>query len=178
MKRTGTAAAAATVIAVVALSGCSTRSGSSNTGPSGADIAPSGAFWEHTGAGSGSSGTGAGAPAGSTQPAKAIVNGENLSVHGPTVCNVKHGEKGDIITMQVGDTGYEATLVDTGTLMVLEVIVGDIHFMGPGNLLTEGLGNSAQAERHGKTYKITGNALSFDSKTSLTDKFEIDATCP
>jgi Mycobacterium 19 kDa lipoprotein antigen len=117
-------------------------------------------------------------PVNTPSAANVIVNGQNLPVDGPTVCNVQHLDYGDLITIQIGDSGYQATLADKGQFIVLEVIVGDIHYLGPGTAITEGLGNSAQAERHGKTYKITGNALSFDSKVSLTDSFEIDATCP
>ncbi|MGZ4524877.1 MAG: lipoprotein LpqH [Mycobacterium sp.] len=157
MKREVTVAAAATAIAVVALSGCSGKKSSGGTATS----VPGGSV-------------SVGAP--SSNASKVIIDGKDQNVQGTTICTNAAGN----ITMAVGgnSTGISVVLTDANPPGVKAVQLGNVN--GVTLQYAQGGQGNASATKDGNTYKVTGTATGVDMANPMqpvNKPFEVDVTC-
>jgi lipoprotein LpqH len=153
-------------ILVAGVAGCS--SGDKSSSPSGSSSSSSSASSSAS-----SSSSSAQASAGGT---KVTIDGQPKDVGGSVVCATVGGN----VNVAIGEamTGIAAVLSDGDSPAVTSVALGNVN----GITLAVGAGQGdATAEKDGKNYKITGNAVGIDMANPMqpTKKpFELDFTCP
>lgn len=160
MKRLGTVAAAAALIAVAGLSGCSNNhSSTSSSGPSNQTSA-------------------AGRSPGGSSTAEVTIAGKDQKVQGAVACTTEAGN----VKIVIGEAsaGLGAMLTDANPPAVESVGLGDVDGIPLGYTPGAGQGN-ASATKDGRSYTMTGTAIGVnmsDPTQAVRKSFEIDVTCP
>jgi ipoprotein LpqH len=148
-------------IVVAGVAGCSSSPSSSSSSNSSASSSAS------------SSSSSAQASAGGT---KVTIDGQAKDVGGSVVCATMGGN----VNVAIGEatTGIAAVLSDGDSPAVTSVALGNVNGI---TLAVGGGQGDATAQKDGKSYKITGNAVGIDiaNPTQPAKKsFELDFTCP
>ena len=154
-------------VAVVAagLAGCSSGGNSSSGSSSSASSSASS-----------SSSSASSSAASSSGGTKVTIDGQVKDVGGTVVCVTVGGN----VNVAIGEamTGIAAVLGDGDSPTVTSVALGNVNGV---TLAVGGGQGDATAEKDGKTYKVTGNAVGIDMANPMqpTKKpFELDFTCP
>jgi ipoprotein LpqH len=107
-------------------------------------------------------------------PVKIVIDGQDQNISGPVRCETHEG----IVKVTIGELPSEthAQISDTDPPVVRAVSLGP--FNGASFLMTADPAEvgSAQATKHGNSYRITGNVTSVEGNKIVP--FEFDVTCP
>lgn len=153
---------ASAAVAACAITGCSTGTSSDNSSkPSSSE--------------SGTAGTsGAVGASGATT---VLIDGQNQNVSGPVTCTAAESD----INVTIGDAsaGVGAVISNDSPPAVHSVGLGTVNGVAFGYADAAAGHGNASATKTGNTYKITGNAVGFDTSTQkqVTKSFELDFTC-
>ncbi|WP_026256549.1 lipoprotein LpqH [Mycobacterium sp. 155] len=154
---------ASAAVAACAITGCSNGTSSDNSSkPASSESATAGT--------SGS--------VGASSATAVLIDGQNQNVSGPVTCTAVESD----INVTIGDSasGIGAVVSNDSPPNVHSVGLGTVNGMALGYADAAAGHGDASATKTGNTYKITGNAVGFDTSTQkqVTKSFELDFTCP
>ena len=165
MKREFLVAVGGAAIVIAGLSGCSSGDKKSDSGTTQAEATTTKA----------GTGTATAAPSGGT---KVTIDGQEQSVGGTVVCTTMGGNMN--IAIGEGMTAIAAVVSEGDSPTVQSVALGNVNGVTLGYQSGTGQGE-ANAEKDGKSYKISGTATGIDMANPMqpvNKPFEIQVACP